>query len=317
MSFMFRVTFSVGRTTRIDSPAQELVLEEDGGTRVYLRSIVPDQPVDQAVELALRGEGYSSETVAAEEGARWVDALQLGMIAEFMAVDFDERRGPRGALGQASLDQINGVNPDVRLDSDRPGLVVAPEHPAPLFIRVRGEGIAGKNAEAIATKVKLAYRRNQRADDRSLLACEMYAASHAMPLEDPRFLMLMVAVEALIERGARGAAQLEAIDALVASLDEVGMPKDEETSFRQTLLSLRTESISRAGQRLARSLDGRQYGGLPPVSFFKRCYDYRSALVHGHVRRPAMEEIRALLSPLEHFVRDLVLLRNGLEHLAA
>ena len=84
------------------------------------------------------------------------------------------------------------------------------------------------------------------------------------------------------------------------------------SSLSQTIAGLKKESINSAGKRLVATLGDRKYAGKSPKRFFRDCYDARSNLVHGNLGRPSVETIQGLLGPLEHFVRDLVLERNGL-----
>lgn len=311
MAYMFRVRFKVGPTMRIDAKVDELVLDETGGVRVFLRSLTARQLVSEAVELAMRGEGYATEAQAAAEGKRWVGALVLGMISEFMGTEFGER-GPTGWISPAGLELVSAATPGVRAYNDIAGLHVFSESPQPVFARFQANAVAGKNGDGIAAHVREAFSQRAEPDERSLLACEMYAASHFMPSEDSRFLMLMIAVEALIEAGTRSAAQVEAIDGLVEHLASLSLSEEDRRSLTQTIAGLKTESINSAGKRLAATLGDRTYASKSPKRFFRDCYDARSDLVHGNLGRPGAEKIRGLVGPLEHFVRDLVLERNGL-----
>lgn len=311
MTYMFRVRFKVGPTTRIDATVDELVLDETGGVRIVLRSLTAGQLVNDANELAMRGEGYATEAQAAAEGKRWVGALVLGMISEFVGVDFGER-SPRGRMFPAFLELVSAATPGARAYNDIPGLQVLSQSPQPVFFRGQATGIAGKSGDNIAAHVRKAFSQHAEPDERSLLACEMYAASRFMPSEDSRFLMLMIAVEALIEAGTRSAAQVEAIDGLVEHLASLSLSEEERRALTQTIAGLKSESINSAGKRLAVALGDRKYAGKSPKGFFRDCYEARSALVHGNLGRPGAETIRGLIGPLERFVRDLVLERNGL-----
>jgi len=307
---MFRVRFKVGPNTRIEAKVDELVLDETDGVRVFLRSLTTGQLVSDADELAMRGEGYATEAQAAAEGKRWVDALVLGTISEFVGTEFGER-SPTGWVSPAGLELVSAGNPEVRAYNDIAGLQVVSEAPQPVFIRSQATAIAGKNGDAVAAHVREAFSQNAEPDERSVLACEMYAASHFMPSADSRFLMLMIAVEALIEAGTRSAAQVEAIDGLVGRLASLSLSEEERQSLTQTVAGLKKESINSAGKRLVATLGDRMYADKSPRRFFRDCYDARSDLVHGNLGRPAAETIRGLVGPLEHLVRDLVLERNG------
>ncbi len=64
--------------------------------------------------------------------------------------------------------------------------------------------------------------------------------------------------------------------------------------------------FGQAGRRLARTLEPRRYMDLSPSKFFTRCYEMRSALVHGHVPRPTMIEVDLLAANLTVFVGHLL-----------
>lgn len=311
MTYMFRVRFEIGPNTRIEAKVHELVLDETDGVRVFLRSLTAGQLVNDANELAMRGEGYSTEAQAAAEGKRWIGALILGMISELVGTEFGVR-SPTGWWSPAGLDMISAAHPGVRAYNDLAGLQVLPQSPPPVFSRVQATAIGGKNGDIIAAHVREAFSQHAEPDERSLLACEMYAASHFMPYQDLRFLMLMIAVEALIEAGTRSAAQVAAIDGLIEHLASLSLSEEERRSLTQTIAQLKTESINSAGKRLVATLGDRKYADKSPKRFFQDCYKARSDLVHGNLGRPAAETIRGLVGPLEHFVRDLVLKRNGL-----
>lgn len=167
MTYMFRVRFKVGSTTRIDAKVDELVLDETGDVRVFLRSLTAGQLVIDANELAMRGEGYATAAQAAAEGKRWVGALVLGMIAEFVGTEFGER-SPTGWLSTAGLELVSAANPDVRAYNDIAGLQVLSQSPQPVFPRVQATAIAGRNGDAIAAHVREAFSQHAEPDERSL-----------------------------------------------------------------------------------------------------------------------------------------------------
>ncbi|WP_157407746.1 hypothetical protein [Arthrobacter sp. ZBG10] len=310
MTYMFRVRFKVGPNTRIGAQVTELILGETNEVRVFLRSRVEGQLVNDADQLEMRGEGYTREAEAEAEGKRWISALTLGTISELVGIEFSERSAPN-FFTQAVLEWVKPANPDAQAYPDITGLQVVPQSPPPVFVRAEANGIGFKNGDAIAAHARETYGQEADPDKRSLLACEMYAASHFMPSDDSRFLMLMIAVEALIETGNRSAEQMNAIEGLIDHLASLSLPEGDRQSLAQTLNGLKKESINSAAKRLAAVLGSQPYGEKSPKRFFRDCYNARSALVHGSLERPAAETIRELIWPLEYFVRDLVLKHNG------
>ncbi len=233
-------------------------------------------------------------------------------MAEFLPADF-EIRGPGGGIVQAMLDDVSEQQ-GVAAYNDEPGLLVLPEVPPPVFSRIRADVIAGRNVEGTVTAIRDAYEARLTPDERTLLAFEMFTAAESMPPgdADSRFLMLMIAIEALIEPGHRPQAQVDAIDTLkqqLASID--GLTPADADALRSALGQLKDESIGSAGRRLASSLGGRTYLEMSADKFFTACYTARSNLVHGNVERPDANYIRSLIGPLLHFVRDLIRERGG------
>lgn len=61
-----------------------------------------------------------------------------------------------------------------------------------------------------------------------------------------------------------------------------------------------------AGRRLADRLGSRNYDGMSARLFFSKCYGVRGALVHGHVPRPAHDDVGLLAAQLGLFVGHLI-----------
>jgi hypothetical protein len=144
--------------------------------------------------------------------------------------------------------------------------------------------------------------------DRDRLSHQLFHASFFQTSEDARFLLLVMAIEALIESPLRSAAELGHVDAWIKSTaDAVGLPKIDKKSLLISLGWLRHQSIGRAGSELARArLGDRRYDGLSAVRFFRRCYELRSRLVHASPPVPSLTKIGAVVHQLEVFVSDLL-----------
>lgn len=312
MTFAFRIRFRVLEGQRLEHDEPEFVLREGPERRVVIRPLVAESTIKDALEFALRGSNYSTAKDAAEDGERWIGAMVIGFMAEFLPADF-EIRGPKSGFYQGMLDSMSAEQ-GVAAYNDDPGLLVVPEDPVPVFGRLRADVIAGRNAEGTRTAILDAYEAELSPDDQTLLAFEMFSASQNMPPgdADSRFLMLMIAVESLIEPGDRAASQIAILEELREHLKSIeGISADDANAIRGALGLLKDESIGSAGRRLANSLGDRIYLDLSPAKFFTKCYAVRSQLVHGNVERSDSELIRSLIRPLHWFVRDLLRNRAG------
>jgi hypothetical protein len=95
---------------------------------------------------------------------------------------------------------------------------------------------------------------------------------------------------------------------LIADTRGADLGADEIASLVGSLSALaERESVGRVGRRLADTLGTTEYiEGESPRVFFMRCYELRSALVHGHYPRPDRGQVGSRVAPLESFVGDLL-----------
>jgi hypothetical protein len=139
-------------------------------------------------------------------------------------------------------------------------------------------------------------------------ALEAFNASFFYPGADPRFLLLMTAIEALLDPRPRSPEAIAHVEQLIGATDgNDKLSAGEKASMLGALGWLRKESIRQAGRRVvAARVGAAEYDGLSAVKFFSHCYDVRSRLVHGLDPFPAWDEVNLINGPLERFVSDLI-----------
>lgn len=141
------------------------------------------------------------------------------------------------------------------------------------------------------------------------LSLEFFHASFFQQSIDARFLLLVTAIEALIETRQRSDEAVKHVDHLIQLTHESNsLDRKEKDSLVGSLRWLRQQSINQAGRELASTkLGGRTYMNLSASDFFRRCYDIRSRLVHGSTPPPSvLSEIGEFETPLKRFVSDLL-----------
>jgi hypothetical protein len=298
---------------RIDAQTDELVLAEgtDGGERVVLRShgVRPLPSIRESEQLVLRGEGYPTRESAEAAASRWSARLRVSFAASLVGADFG-LRAPQVHFTEYGLkwfeEQRGGrVLPDVH------GVLVFECDPPAEFLNLQPELIALRGTEQLLERIAKATEKDVTTNDTEELAYDLFSGSFFEPAPDGRFLMLTMAVETLARRELRAEAAIKHVDQLIADTRAITLPADERDSLLGALETLKTESTSRACQRLAQKLGDRMYDGRAPASFFSRCYRLRSKLVHGEEPRPTFGEINGQVADLERFVSDLLSL--GLE----
>lgn len=304
MTWCFRLRFDLGATAKLDYNDAEWVVR-DGSPRVTLCPADEHATVAEARRLALRGNGYATERAAAGAGQQWRDWLILAFACVNVGADFGERAPSGGFTGHGLATASNAAGTQVL--NDVQGLMMHECEPRPRFLRMGPivgmvscphEQLAEALDHVIASATNLTSRRR--------LAYDLYAASFSERNADARFVMLMMALETLVEPRPRPDESQALVDSLIAMTRGSGLTYSDIASIEGTLKGLRMESINRAGHRLASQLDGRTYQEEDPETFFRRCYDLRSSLVHGAHPRPGTAEIGIRAANLKHFVSHLI-----------
>lgn len=143
--------------------------------------------------------------------------------------------------------------------------------------------------------------------DREKLAYSLFNASFFRESADSRFLLLMMAVEALLKPFPRSDSERAHVEWLIQSTRDAALAAEARNSKVGALRWLLNESISQAGRHLsADRLGNRNYMDMPASKFFSYCYGLRSSLVHGSTPYPTFDTVSTAVGQLEVFVSDLL-----------
>ncbi len=307
MPYSFRIRFvrSPRDTINIDSPSWEII-SPDEGIPITFRSREKNTPVSQSRYLILQSSGWASGEDALRAGQRYQDALMLSLARLRIGADFGSR-APKSFVteyGLSMLEQQKGQN----VLNDVHGLMTFKSDAQPLFVSAKVSPVRGVQQEQFERIFSYAIQRPREISDRERLSLELFNASFFQSSEDARFLLLVMAVEALIETSPRSKAAIEHVeDLLKITFESQYLSKEEKKSISSTLQYLRQESINQSGQKLAKErLESRKYGELEAQRFFSKCYHLRSRLVHGAVPMPSREKVSIAAAHMEMFVSDLL-----------
>jgi hypothetical protein len=297
----FRIRFRLPDSVRLGGEEVTWALAPG----VWMRSLVEDQPIKEASALAVRGEGAGSAEEATYLGERWRDALETAFARLGVGADFGER-GPRSYLSEAGMRLYENQFGAPRVLNDEPGLSVFTMHPPPRF--VRGSATATKSLDEANTKaaITVAFASGPHHTPAQRLAFDLYSASFFQPAADARLLMLMMAIETMLDLQDRDEATSAHVRELISLTQGAALPDSERQSLLGSLRWMLQESISQSGRRLAASLTGRAYMNQAPQKFFTTCYKLRSRLVHGATPRPDFDSVNIAATYLEQFVGDLL-----------
>lgn len=309
MAFSFRHRIELHQPQSLPVSESELVLEDTGESRVVLVSRGQDTDISQTQHLALLGSGYESEVEAHRAGEGWRSILQRVFAANRVGADFGDR-APGGGLTTAGREAIEEkgreLGHEIQALYDKHGLIVFQSDPTPVFIGLSGTGFAPVSADRFTRALDApASRTPTTSQERT--AYDLFAASYRRSIgAEARLLLLMTAVEVLMDQRPRGTGAVEQVNELVRLTREAELPQDDKESIVGSLRHLTKESLRQAGRRLARTLGDRTYLSLEPEKFFDVCYDLRSRVVHGAIPFPTNEEVGRFAASLEVFVAHLL-----------
>jgi hypothetical protein len=261
--------------------------------------------IKDAQRLILAGTGYNSEAEAMSGGELWRRRLMKAFAALNIAADFgDETRASGGftADGLAAIGRGRRVlNDPLKLwayeETDEKPIFVVSNPISEYWISSPHERLEAALAESIV---------NGGLSREHQVSYSLYAASFGLGSE-PRFAMLMIAFESLINVKPRPGNVQSHVRSMIAATQNSGLPANETQSMCGSLQWLLHQSISQAGRELARSLGPREYlNGEAPDRFFIRCYEVRSRLVHGADPIPSPTTLGQMAAPLERMVSELI-----------
>lgn len=304
-SFRIRLTRSPLDTLDVDGNSLDLVSDENAET-VRLCSISEVVSIKNSDTWVLTSCGWSSEADAQQAGRKYFDTLMLSLARIRIGVDFGFRhlrsiitteglRMLEHQTGQRMFAEINGVN-------------IYETNPQPRFASSKASAIRIVPKEKLERVFAYALGRSFALSDRERLALELFNSSFFQKTVDTRFLLLVMAIESLLEPSKRSNTAINHVDSLIASTMKCNtLIESERASMLRVLEWLKRESIGQAGRKLAASrLGNRTYGNMTPERFFTHCYTLRSKMVHGEMLFPAIKEINSISGTLEVFVSDLL-----------
>jgi len=295
----------MGLTVQLMVDEPEWVLTPPDETpAVTLRASQEGQPIQGAEQLVLIAKGYPDEQAALSAALDWQSVIMRAFARLAIGADFGER-APKGAFTEAGLRHLEEAHGLPRVLNDEHGIMVFNEDPPPRFASIpplTGASITPRARVALAIE---AARDAERLSDREALAYDLFGASFFQPSVDARFLMLMTALETMIEQGPRPDDVEAWIDELISQTHQADLVTRERDSLLGSLRGLKErESVGQAASRAIEGLGSRTYQGKSARAFFSDCYKVRSALVHGN--GPSREQVDALAADLEHFVGHLI-----------
>jgi hypothetical protein len=301
--FRIRWRFDPGRT--LQNFDQPLAAELPTVGLCELK-IVGDKAGDVGQDLALKSGPFDSEAAARVAGEKAVAALLLTSLRSGYAVSI-QPRAPTGFLfnaGRQFLAERLGL--DIVYD-DSYGLTVFEEVGRIRLVSVGGmRGIVGQPASAFVAAWSEAFLTAASCNERVLLSYDLSASSRFENSSRARFLLLVMAVEALVEQAPRSADERALIERLLVMIEAAGLPSDRATALRSGVGALKYQSIGHACRTFLRQAIASQIlTDSEADAHFSQCYRLRGRIVHRGLT-PPVSELTDNADRMEATVRQLL-----------
>lgn len=299
--FDFRIRFKPGDRFPFDVEESELLLHEDQETVIKIGA-VGRRSIKDANWLYLHGTRYVTEEAAVRAGEHWRGQVERAFAALLVAADFGER-SRNGWTSPVVLEHLSKIagHPVV---NDVHGLMTLPADTKVAVQRVEATGHVSHQIDGLLRAIGSPHNTEQRSAQR--LAFDLFSAAKVATSVDASFMLLMMAVESLMQPFDRSREVQALVARLKAEVGAAALARDDEDRLLSVVGGLKRASLTQQGERLAESLGDRTYMRMQPVQFFKHCYKVRGRVAHGDAERPAQGLMTQLVGGLEQFVADLI-----------
>jgi hypothetical protein len=199
---------------------------------------------------------------------------------------------------------------ELKIRNNTHGLIAYPSTEQPVFVALENfdkSFVVLLPLDRLEQAFAAAIAVNHILTDRERVAFSLFNASFFQSTAEGRFLLLVMAVEVLIDPSDESPEVRQKIEEFITDLDNSTIDEEDKESLAERLGYLRRESIGKAGRRLVKDrLAGRIYENKPAHKFFTESYKLRSQLVHGHEPFPTFQEVNIKAALTQEFVSDLL-----------
>lgn len=297
-----RVRLELERTWKINLGDDEhlAIADAASGTRWDLR-LARDQSPERGRVIILESAAFP-DAASAERAARRIEAAVLAVsVRRGFGVALSDRLPP-GVITKYGLqaflpDGIRGIQ-------DRLGVTVYETPPPTVFISMGHPTVSVSTpGKDVVTSFEASLAGVVEVDESTRTAYELFASSRFENSSRARFLLLVMAVEAMTERLERPPAEVAFVDGMLKHLAESPIPPEARSALENALTGLKTQSIRAAtAAQIAKDVSAEA------ASAFRKLYGLRSRLVHGG-KAVVASELSNAGNKLEPIVKAMLLKR--------
>jgi hypothetical protein len=305
--FTFKFRFLTGSRITITTDEQAVALESNSPIEVTLTTIPWSNEEHSPIEGTVVGVGYGSRSEASNACRRWYSAMRVGLARRHAGADFFVANRSDSDWEVAQTREGTEWETGRRVIEDERRQLIYETEPSPRFVEaLPGRVIKGLRTTWVADSAKAAARDGVLLSPKLDIACDLFGRAFDVEMPEARLVMLVTAVEALIEPAYRSLAIRDAAAALLEKLDTLDLGDMDRKRLRSQVGQLKKESIKEAGARLFTKHLTTTPTDESPSLYFTACYDLRSRIVHGTPAVADQEEAASRAPGLEIVVGRLI-----------
>lgn len=305
--YSFRFKFQLDSGLYLVSDEHEVLLTDSPSEKVVFRAELTGQAIEESRVLVVRGDRYVDESSAWTAYWRWSAAVKLSFAKHGIGADF-------GAQPYGQVDERGNVIEDVEWGTG--GRVIADDHIPMVF---RTEPMASFSSVSAVNAMKGVYAeevlkamREEAATERAPLprnvhlALDLFGRAQGLGMPEAKLVMLVTAVEAVIESAPRADEVVAVVKAANAAIRKSDLPADMKSKLGSEVGRAKNKSITESGKELFESKSVWSPEGESAGDFWVRCYKLRSAIVHGTETTDDAAEISVRAAQAELVVGSLL-----------
>ncbi len=305
MKFEFRIRFHLEETTHVNSDLVEFeILKLDNGPTLKIKGGY-GKTISESNRLTIIGGPYATEQEATIAAYQARTALLIWATKNRIGIDLgsDYQRSHITDMGLSLLaaEHKEPVRNDVH------GIDVYEKSGNVKFASLNIGVNLGKNAETLQIDFQQIFLSDREYPDKLKLACELYCSAFFDPLLEGRFILLVTAVEALLDPADRASGAVELVKDFIQDVKNSKLTQSDKDPLVAALKFIQKESIGQTGKKLAiTKLPESLYQDMASDEFFKYCYGIRSSIVHIGKCKLTKTELANLTNTCLQFVGDLL-----------
>lgn len=303
-SYRFRLRWRLEPGHSLKGLDQPLIVSLPESGECELKAI-GDQTQTGGQDLALKSGAFEGQDAAKVAGEKLLAGLLLASIRQGFGLSVQPRI-PTGGVTKRGKAVLGGDRFDT-IHDDAYGLTVFEEMGRTGFVRVpEPRLLTGNYAARFCETWSTAVHDCAELDERTSISCDLYASSRFENSSRARFLLLVMAVEALAEQWNRSEVELALINRLMDAIAKAGLSQEQSAALLSGVGQLKRVSISHACRTyLTRSIAEGIVTDVEAARHFSKCYRTRGQIVHGGTT-PSPEELTNKSNRIEKTIRELL-----------